>query len=328
MFNVDANQILLLAFWVLLLGVGTYVTYVHQERTLDTLEESVTAKKEEMQEVERLQGEREDLEATLNTLRDRWKRTYKVVPQTRSSADVVAYLTALTRTGFKTFNVESRGRTEGSGYDTYTFGVEGKAYFTSLYRLVWRMENSRSFYRIQNLELDYLEERTTDEEEGRTTMDVLVSFDMDVEAIHGILPGGGEGGGERVERLTEIQRAQATADRSASLPTDVLPEPVPDINPFYPLIFDEVPPNEDGDLNVETAQFISIVDGQAVFETREGVRRLREGDAVYLGRIVEINSSKGLLRARLNRGGIIDDVERHLNPKSPLQQVDETNSTP
>lgn len=328
MFNVDANQILLLVFWVLLLGVGTYVTYVHQERTLHTLEESVAAKKEEVQEIEGLQGEREDLEATFNTLRDRWKTTYKVVPRTRSSADVVAYLTALTRTGFKTFNVESRGRTEGSGYDTYTFGVEGKAYFTSLYRFVWRMENSRSFYRIQNLELDYLEERTTDEEEGRTTMDVLVSFKMDVEAIHGILPQEGERGGERAGLLTEVQRDPTTAEGPASLPSDVVPEPVPDINPFYPLIFDEVPPNEDGDLNVEAAQFISIVDGKAVFETREGVQRLREGDSVYLGRVTEINSSEGLLRARLNRGGIIDHVERHLNPESPLKQVDETAERP
>lgn len=328
MLNIDSNQILLLAFLVVLLGVGTYFTYVRQGRTLNRLDEKIDGKDEAVQNVRKLQDKREKGEARLSDMRDTWASQFKVVPRTVSSAELVAYLAANTQTGFKTFNVESKGRASGNGYSTYTFRAEGKGYFTSLYRLIWKVENRRSFYRVQNFEIDYLEERTTDEEKERTTMDVLVSFKMDVQAIYGLLPDVGN----RKRRQTPFLQASGRYSNgedylSASLPMGVLPEPVPEINPFYPLIFEQVPPNEAGRLNVETAQFISIVGGQAVFETRSGVKRLEEGDKVYLGRITEINPSEGLLRARLNRGGVIDYVERHLNPTSPLQLVDEPPQT-
>ena len=324
MFNIGTNQILLLSCLVLVMGAGTYVTYFQQHRTLDSLEQQIEEAQQEKERIQTLKTNLADAEETLASTRERWKTQYKMIPETISSPAVMGYLTELTRTGFQTFNVAAAGAEEEGGYNSYAVTAEGEAYFSSLYRFVWTIENNRPFYRVQDLNVSYLEERTTDEETGRTSMDVLVSFQMNVEAIYGV-GGGMEGAGPADERqLQALPVAQRTP--TPPLPAEVVPNPDPDINPFYPLVFEQVPPNEYDRLNVESAQLISIIDGQAVFETGGGIERVGEGDRVYLGRIIEVDASEGEVVARLNRGGIIDEVEFSLNPQSPLQRVQGENA--
>ncbi len=322
MFDFDSNQILLVSCLLLLTGVGTYLTYFRQQNTITSLDQKIEAKEEEREQIRTLRANLADAESQLKTVRHEWRTQYKTVPETISSPDIVGYLTELTQTGFKRFDITSSGSDERDGYSVHTFGAEGEAFFTNLYRFVWTIENNRPFYRIRDLELTYLEERTTDEETGRTTMDVLVSFQMDVQAIYGAtkdLPDPTQpSDGREVERLPVAQTST-----SPPLPSSVLPNPAPDVNPFYPLVFETVPPNQYDRLNVESAQFLSVIDGKAVFQTSEGLKRVGEGDRVYLGRIVEVNPTEGRVVARLNRGGIVEQVERTLETESPLQRVRE-----
>lgn len=312
MFTLDSNQVLLLSCLILLIGVGTYVTYFRQQDTLTSLDQEIEAKKEKREKIETLQNNLSEAKAQLKTVRQRWRTRYKIVPETVTSPDAVGYLTELTQTGFQTFNVTSNGAERRDGYRVRTFNAEGEAFFSNLYQFVWTIENNRPFYRVRDLQMNYREERTTDEQTGRTSMDVLVSFRMNVEAIYGAL-----GGIERTPQpsdgreLDGLPVAQTTP--SPPLPSSVLPNPALEVNPFYPLVFEEIPPNEYGRLNVETAELISIVEGQAVFETGDGIERVGEGDRVYLGRIIEVDPSAGRVVARLNKGGVVDTVERTLD---------------
>ncbi|MFB6272760.1 MAG: hypothetical protein ABEL51_07705 [Salinibacter sp.] len=323
MFELNSNQTLLISCLVLLIGVGTYLTYFRQQSTLRSLERQIEAKKEKRDKIRTLKADLADAESRLKTVRRRWRTRYKIVPETLSSSDVVGYLTELTQTGFKTFNVTSSESEERSGYSVKTFTVEGKAFFTNLYRFVWTVENNRPFYRVRGLNLTYLQERKTNEETGRTTMDILVSFEMNVEAIYGAVKNIERGDEGERERLPVVQTAP-----SPPLPSSVLPNPAPEVNPFYPVVFEEIPPNEYGRLNVESAQLLSIVNGQAIFLTGDGLERVGEGDRVYLGRIVEVEPSDGRVVARLNKGGIIERVERYVGAARPRQQAggEETDS--
>ena len=316
MFELDSNQTLLISCLMLLVGVGTYLTYFRQQTTLQSLDQQIQAAREKQEEIQTLQANLKDAEARLASARRRWETQYKIVPKTISSPEVVGYLTELTQTGFQTFDVASSGTEERDGYRVHTFTAEGEAFFTNLYRFVWTIENNRPFYRVRDLELTYLEERETDEETGRTQMDVLVSFQMDVEAIYGAVRNIPTPDRREVDRLPVAKAAP-----SPPLPSSVLPNPAPEVNQFYPLVFEQIPPNEDGRLNVESAQLLSILDGQALFQTAEGIDRVREGDRVYLGRIVEVNPREGRVVARLNKGGIIERVELSLDAESPLQQT-------
>lgn len=320
MFNIGTNQILLLSCLVLVIGAGTYVTYFQQQSTIESLNQEIEEKKQEKERIQTLKTNLADAEETLESTRQRWRTRYKIVPDTTTSPVVLGYLTELTQTGFKTFDVTSAGTQQRNGYNAYAFSAQGEAFFSSLYRFIWTIENNRPFYRVRDLSLNYLEERTTDEETGQTSMDVLVSFQMDVEAIYGAVGGMEGGGGPSDERqLQALPVAQTTP--APPLPARVLPNPSPNINPFYPLVFEQVPPNEYNRLNVESAQLISIINGQAVFETNGGIERVGEGDRVYLGRITEVDASEGRVVARLNRGGIVDTVELSLNAQSPLQRT-------
>ncbi|WP_103030408.1 hypothetical protein [Salinibacter altiplanensis] len=318
MFRLDSNQILLTACLVLVAGVGTYLTYFRQQDTIATLEQQIEEQKQRREEIRSLRADRANAESRLKTVRRRWRTQYKVVPATISSPDIVSYLTELTETGFQQFDVMSAGPEDRDGYSVHTFNAEGKAYFTNLYQFVWTIENNRPFYRVRGLSLNYLEERETDEESGRTTMKVLVSFDMDVEAIYGAATGlpapTSASEGEEAGRLPVAQ-----ASTGPPLPSSVVPKPAPEINPFYPLVFEEVPPNQYDRLNVESAQLVSIVNEKAVFQAEGQLQRVGEGDRVYLGRIVDVRPSEGRVVARLNRGGIVDRVERTLGSESPLR---------
>jgi hypothetical protein len=324
MLNIGTNQILLLTCLLLVVGAGTYVTYFSQQETLAALEQEIEAAEQEKERIQTLQADLAEADTTLTSMREQWETRYKTVPETTSSPVVLSYLTELTRTGFQTFDVASAGAQERDGYSAYTVTAQGEAFFSSLYRFLWTIENNRPFYRVRDLNLNYLEERTTDEETGQTSMDVLVSFQMQIEAIYGVV--GGEQEAATDERQLQTLPVAQTAP-SPPLPAGVGPDPSPDINPFYPLVFEQVPPNEYDRLNVEAARLISIIDGEAVFETGGGIERVGEGDRVYLGRIVEVDASAGEVVARLNRGGIVDEVEFSLNPQSPLQRVQDDNAS-
>lgn len=316
MFDLGSNQILLLTVLLLVGGVGTYVTYVRQQSTLDTLNEKVEAQKEKKEEVESLRADRLKNKKRLSAARTEWRNRYTTVPDSVTSTEVAAYLTALTQRGFRTFDVASAGPAQRDGYSAFRFNAEGEAYYSSLYRLLWRLENRRPFYQVEDLRLSYLEKRKTDADDGGPSLDVLVSFKMTVEAIYGV-----------VEDLPQPLR-EAPADEALptarnagpALPASVGPEPTPSVNPFYPLVFEKIPPNEDGRLNVEAAHLVSVLDDHAVFATGEGTERVQEGDRVYLGKIVEVDASAGRVVARLNKGGIVERVERVLNAASPSRE--------
>lgn len=319
MFNIGSNQILLLSCLVLLIGAGTYLTYFRQQNTLQSLEQEIEAAEAEREKIQTLRVSLSDANAQLKKTRQRWDSRYKIVPETVSSPSMVGYLTQLTQTGFRSFDVTSEGTSQYDDYSVRTLSAEGTAFFPSLYQFVWTVENNRPFYRVRNLQLDYQEERTQDEETGRTSMDVLVSFQMDVEAIYGAVADIGEESGPSDGREVEGLPVARTSPRPP-LPSRVLPNPALEINPFYPLIFDEIPPNEYGRLNVESAELVSIIDGEAVFSTGDGIERVGEGDRVYLGRILEVNSSEGRVVARLNKGGVVETVELTLGTEPASQQ--------
>lgn len=308
MFNIGSNQIVLLSCLIVLIGAGTYLTYFRQQNTLNSLEQEIEAKEQKRQKIKTLRVDLSEAQTQLESVQERWGSRYKIVPETVSSPAIVGYLTELTQSGFKTFNVSSTGAEERDGYSIHTFSAEGEAFFSSLYQFVWTVENNRPFYRVRDLELNYLENRTRDEETGRTSMDVLVSFQMDVQAIFGAASGVGED--TRSSDDGELQGLPvAQTSPSPPLPSSVLPNPALEINPFYPLIFDQIPPNEYDRLNVESANLVSIVGDRAVFLTSEGVERVAEGDRVYLGRITEVDATEGSVVARLNKGGIVENVE-------------------
>lgn len=318
--KLGSNEILLIVGWLLVAGTGTYLTFFQQANEIEHLEREVRLEEKKQADLTALLAEMASTKEKADEVITKWRARYKVFPKTISTPQIVGYLNELTQRGFKSFDITSGGAQSQENYSYHTFRATGRGYYSSLYQFIWELENSREFYRVRDLQLSHLDLRTTDDETGRKDMQILVTFDMSIDAFFG----GPEGisADEAAPLVAEQERLPVgRTNEQISVPADVLPEKRPATDPFYPIIMESLPPNERGLVDVEQDEFVSIVENKAVFKTGDGYVMRGKGDDVYLGRIVEVDPRTGKVVARLNKGGIIDQIELMLDGADPLKQA-------
>ncbi len=194
-------------------------------------------------------------------------------------------------------------------YSYHSFSVSGRGYFSELYRIVWELENNRYFYRIPELTLVHMDIITEDEDTGAEVMKVMVSFQMQIDAIFSGADGMSAPSDDGVAEEAALLPISRAKSERPPVPIEVLPDQRPALNPFFPLIMAKLPPNTHGLVNIEQAQLVSIVGDKAIFKEDEQYRAVGQGEDVYLGQIIEVDPVEGRIKARLNKGGIIDAVE-------------------
>ena len=294
----NAYTISTLLLFLLVLAVGTagyYETEVAQQEEMQRIEEA--------KEVHRLnQALEKDLFAQEAVSSERaaemtrkWHARYKYIPARMETHDVVNYLESLSSGGFEQFSVslQSQGATQDFRY--YLFKIRGTAYYPSLYQFVWKLENNRNFYQIDNLQLDYTDVFKKNDDTGLQRRLEMVNFSMQIKVFYA----GVDGLSAPEEVLVEI-------------PETLFPRPTPHHNSFYPLVRTDLPPNDELLVDVEKADLISIAGNRAVFEDDRGQFVLEEGDDVYLGKITEIDPLDIVVRVYLNKGGAEEIVEKRI----------------
>ena len=316
------NIIILAVVWVGIIVAGVYVTMFKQPEELARVEKAGKVIRLKQAELASLINEHDISTEKADKALNKWKARYKVIPDKLSGAEVIGYLNELTRTGFEVFDVSNSGTQREGDYSFHSFSVSGRGYFSELYRIVWELENNRYFYRIPELTLVHMDIVTEDEDTGKEVMKIMVSFQLRVDAIFSGADGmsaPSEGGvAEQAASLPQTGRAKSELP---PVPDAVLPDQRPRLNPFFPLIMDKLPPNTHNLVNIESAQLVSIVGDKAVFNEGGNYRAVGVNEDVYLGQIVEIDPIEGRIKARLNKGGIIDAVELYLQSGEQYRQA-------
>ena len=319
--NIYQNMIALGLCFALVAGGGIWITHFKQGGEMERLRKAEQLAKSKQAELDGLMLEVTASETEVDQVMRRWRSRYKVIPNTLVSEEVIAYLNKKTRVGFNPFDVVFREMISGASFQKYIIEITGRGKFNSLYDLIWSIENERRFYRIANLELSHFDLISTDPETNRDKMEVMVSFSFVLEAYYG-----GSAGLSAQDELRGTGVGQEGGIPTplpdlSQLPPGVLPTRRTALNPFLPLILDQIPPNSLGLLEIEEADLISIVGEEAVFETKDGFVSLALGDIVYLGQITEVDPRQGRVRARLNKGGIIDEIEIFLDTEKQFRQA-------
>ncbi len=307
------NLLLLSVVWVCVLAGGIYVTYMEQPAELERLEKAQEAIEMEQAELRALMSEQAETRTMVNEVMARWKARYKEMPDELSSPAVIGYFNQITRRGFENFDVTFRGTQRQDDYDFHTYDVQGRGYFNDLYRVVWQLENNRKMYRVRDVRLDHIDVMKEDKERGTERMQVMVSFRMGIDAYFGgssVLSAPEEATLAMLDEY-DLPVSQVADDRPP-VPAFVLPDERPQMNPFFPGIMDRLPPNTYQLVNVETDELVSIVGDRAVFRSQDGFVSVGEGEDIYLGRLTAVNPMEGVVQARLNKGGIMDDIELEL----------------
>lgn len=321
MSNFVQNIVVLAVCWLLVTAAGVYVTFFEQPEELDRLEkaEKVTRLKEA--ELTTLLAEEASAAQQAEQILRRWEARYKIIPKELEDEEVVAYLNHLSRTGFKNFDITFGGIRRTRDFSAYAYQISGRGFFDALYRVVWELENNRYFFRVRDLRLEHIDLVSRDRESQREALHVMVSFTMGVEAYFG----GAEGlSAESVlaglpEEASHVEGGLATV--LPPVPTEVLPAREPAKNPFFPAIMSTIPPNTDNLVDVEKARLVSIVAGKAIFLWEDEYHQLDIGDPVYLGKIILVDPTEDRVVARLNKGGIIDEVELELQTGERYRQA-------
>lgn len=321
MLKLEKPVLLLLGGWLVLLALGVYVTFIQQPKELEHLQKAEEVARLKSTELVSLESNETSLShMTEETLR-KWRARYKIIPDELSSAEIVGYFNELTRSGYKNFDITYSGQHKTATYSYHSYTVTGRAYFTSLYDFVWRLENSPHLYRIESLDLDHIDLVSKDKQTQNERLDVMVSFTMRVNAIFNSLPGASATEAAGAESVEELQMPALIASDLPVVPSHLLPDRKPDVNPFYPVILKQLPPNTYGLLDVEASELVSVAGNAAVFRDDTGYRTVAVGDEIYLGTITEIDPVDGRVVARLNKGGIIDEVERRIDEREGFRRA-------
>lgn len=308
--KIGYSILILIAIWATIIGAGIYMMRA-KTTELEQVERAERVAQLKKAELEELFLQETRSEESAKDATRRWFARYKVIPSELSSPEVVSYLNSLTQAGFKNFDVTSNGTTNEEDISFHNYSIEGRGYFSSLYQYIWKIENNRDFYRINDLTLDQIDLITEDKNTNKQRLEVMVSFRMSLNAYFS----GTEGVSAPEEMLAQLSEGEGLpsgwSGQLPPVPKDILPDEAPAINPFYPGILERLPPNTEGllDMEADGLTLVSIAGGKAIFEEDEGFRTLGVGDPVYLGQITDIDPIDGRVVARLNKGGIIDRVE-------------------
>ncbi|MEM9665892.1 MAG: hypothetical protein AAF970_13205, partial [Bacteroidota bacterium] len=204
------------------------------------------------------------------------------------------------------------GMQPAADHSYYTVNITGQGYFSSLYRFIWDIENNEHLYRIRDLNLGYTSVSKTNEETGAERMLIMVNFTMGLDAYFGA-------SGSSAAVLTTEEGFERV--RVSELPSNVLPTRQPKLNPFFPLVMSELPPNTNNLIDLDQAQLVGITGNEAMFLYQDEFQTVSMDAPVYLGRIIEIDPVKHRVVARLNKGGIIDEVELNLHTGERYRQA-------
>jgi hypothetical protein len=185
-------------------------------------------------------------------------------------------------------NIEYEETETGTNFNIYHFMLNGVAEFKDLNRLVYAIEESKLLKKISLVELSNNIKVDSD-----GTAHYLVTFRMRV-AVY-----------------------SSSDDRfyvKNFVENKLEPNPVYDI--FYPLIRNEIPPNKEGLLDVQSASLLALIpDGAFLSDVNGNTYLLWEGDKVYLGYLTNINYQANEVNFVLNKGGVVENVTLKLERK-------------
>ena len=178
-------------------------------------------------------------------------------------------------------NIEFNEIETGTNFTVYHYSLSGIAEFNDLIKLVYAIEESKQLKKIETVELT---NNVKVDSDGIPHYLVTYKFNASV-------------------YYSDDNRFYVSDLKENA----IVPNPAYDF--FYPLIRNEIPPNNDKLLDVQSAQLLALIpDGAFLVDASGNTYLLWEGDQVYLGYLTNINYQNNEVNFVLNKGGIIENI--------------------
>ncbi len=289
------NTLLLLVILILIVvGGGIYTFWIQKDK--------ITELDKKLEDIRVKAVNSDDLKLQLESVKKKAAEFDSVlalrkfnIPMNLSQISFYNFINKVTRnfSPFSKLNVEYVKKEKVNEFYTYIYKLNGTAEFNDIYKLVYAIEESKQLKKIRKVKMTNFVE--VDDED---IPHYLVSFNMVVDVY-----------------FADNDRFATSKIKENRL------RPNPIYNIFYPLIRNEIPPNTEHLLDVQTARLLALVpDGAFLSDDDGNTYLLWEGDEVYLGYLTKIDFDKSEVHFILNKGGIIEKVtltlENEQKPKS------------
>ncbi len=289
------NTLLLLVILLLIvIGGGIYAFWIQKDK--------ITKLDKKLEDIRVKAVNSDDLKLQLESVKKKAAEFDSVlalrkfnIPMNLSQIDFYNFINRVTRnfSPLSKLNVEYVKKEKAKEFFVYIYKLNGVAEFNDIYRLIYAIEESKQLKKIKKVKMTNFVE--VDDED---IPHYLVSYNMFVYVY-----------------FADNDRFATSKMKENRL------RPNPVYNVFYPLIRNEIPPNTEHLLDVQSARLLALVpDGAFLADADGNTYLLWEGDEVYLGYLTKIDFDKNEVHFILNKGGIIEKVtltlENEQKPKS------------
>jgi Tfp pilus assembly protein PilO len=276
------NTIILLVVLTTFIGGGWSYIYFFQQPQLEDLEQNV---EQARQELDQKQQKADQLPVLENQFKEATKffNNYNKGLYPNSNEDNVYDFLDRVSTGsaYTEFTFSFSDSTTYGKYGTIAMQVTGQGYYRNFNNFIRQIELSKPLNKVSGITVSPINEL---ESYGK------VNYQFSLMSFY-----------DRVKLLGE----------SSLTITNNLMGSVN--NPFFPLIR-SVRGNENNLVNVENSSLLAISPNKIFLLDQYGVmKRLSEGDEVYLGQLSSINIDEGTASFTLNKGGIIERITLQVN---------------
>lgn len=277
------STLLLLGILVLIIISGGTYTYYFQENDIAEKQKKLDELTINAYDTEDLKVQLADLKVKVAELDSILALRKYIIPVSLPQSDFFKFVNNVSSqfSELSHVNVEFQGSTDPTDFYSYIYAIKGTAEFSDLFKLLYAIEQSKELKKIIDGELTNFVEV---DNEG--IPHYLVSYSFKVLVYY-----------------SDTDTYASAQYKENSLKSNSL------YNIFFPLIRDEIPPNVNDLLDVQTAQLLALIpDGAYVADAGGNTHLLWEGDEVYLGYLTKIDYNTNEVKFVLNKGGVIEKI--------------------
>ncbi len=293
------STLLLVAIFAVIAITGSAYTYYFQGNEIDDNEKQLKDLKINAQNTEELEIQLADLKLKVEEMDSILSLRKYVIPTKITQSSFFQFVNDVSA-GFSEnshVNVEYVNSGEQGSFSSHNYILKGIAEFNDLFKLIYSIEQSKELKKITKGNLTNFVEVDDD-----GMPHYLVTYSLEAMVYY----------------------SDNDMFASANYAENRL-EPNPLYNIFYPLIREEIPPNSEGLLDVQTAQLLALIpDGAYLADASGTTHLLWEGDKVYLGYLTKIDYKTNEVKFILNKGGVIENITLTLEQKD--QEKDKKNT--
>jgi hypothetical protein len=288
------NTIVLGVIFLIVLALGIYFSMIRYPGRLAEVDDQINEIDKELQNTPDLLNQVNTLTQFVAQTKAQWANRNKDIPPTDVTGETYARLIeTIDRSGNVKMDMLYNGVKNFEKYGYGMYDLKGDASFEDLFKFLWFIENGRYLYKIRSLEL---KQAWSKEKESQQPM-LYVSYHMMIDAYFSSVPELSASTGERLLQPSRLA-----------------------LNPFYPAILPEIPPNTRDLVEIKRSTLKGVIAGKAYLQDQnKRIRELSEGDEIYLGYVAKIDPEYGKLEYVLNEGGIIDKGELTIRRGEPIK---------